>query len=83
MTDSKPMTTDEMISLIVKAKRREDVVAPYAQCLLDIDSVEAAVDWPSVNRAIMRRWTEAALLYIKRRAWAMAEKPRVEQSYGE
>ena len=27
------------------------------------------VDWPLVNRAIMKRWSPSGLLYIKRQAW--------------
>lgn len=34
------------------------------------------VSWAQVNQAIMDRWSEAGLVYIKRRGWDMATQDR-------
>lgn len=48
---------------------RDDVAQTYAFALRQQDEV----DFPRVNRAIMGRWSLAALKYIKTRAWARYE----------
>ena len=49
---------------------RNHVARTYALLLKDYKD---AVDWPSVNAAIVARWSLSALEYIKRRAWAIVE----------
>jgi len=50
-----------------KMKRR-DVAKTYALTLRSSDSKR--VDWGKVNRAIIARWSESALLWIKQQAWS-------------
>lgn len=49
-----------------------DVTQAYALALLDQD----AVRWPVVNRAIIARWSMAALDRVKRDAWKRLEARR-------
>lgn len=44
---------------------RDDVLTTYAWCIRQADEVDFAV----VNRAILDRWSMAALRYIKEGAW--------------
>lgn len=44
---------------------RDGVALTYALAL----RTPSQVDWPTVNRAIVARWSYSALDYIKRRAW--------------
>lgn len=44
---------------------RRDVARCYAACI----RYEAPVDWTLVNKAIVERWSESALAWIKRAAW--------------
>jgi hypothetical protein len=46
--------------------KRADVALTYAFGLRQHDDV----DWPTVNRAIVERWSMAGLDWIKTRAWA-------------
>jgi hypothetical protein len=48
-----------------KRMTRDDVALTYAFALRQQDEV----DFPTVNRAIMDRWSLSALKYIKTAAW--------------
>ena len=50
-----------------KAFTRDNVAATYAWCIRQ----RHEVDFPRVNRAIRDRWSTAALVYIKKRAWGI------------
>jgi hypothetical protein len=61
--------TDHLLQEIANPKMtRRDVAKSY---LLAMVSSEAT-DWAAVNRAIIDRWSESALAYIKRLAWSGA-----------
>lgn len=47
---------------------RDDVAGAYANCL----QASGFVNWPVVNRAIITRWSESALHYVKDEAWKRA-----------
>lgn len=47
---------------------RDDVAITYAFGLRQPDDV----DWPTVNHAILDRWSPYALRYIKEKAWRIA-----------
>lgn len=49
------------------ACKRDDIAATYRLALLS--SERDRIDWGKVNRAIMERWSVAALTFIKERAW--------------
>lgn len=51
---------------------RDDVALSYAFGLRE----QEAVDWPKVNKAIIERWSRAALTYIKTKAWNLHTAPR-------
>lgn len=42
-------------------------------CALAIMQKTEKVDWAKVNRAILKRWSYSGFVYIKNRAWAIAE----------
>lgn len=48
---------------------RDSVALTYAFCIRQ----RQQVDFPTINRAIIKRWSGAALEYIKRKAWAKFE----------
>lgn len=65
------MTTYEAVTTIEqRCKVREDAALVYAQALHSRDPI----DWPSLNRAILKRWSRAGLAYIKARAWKIAQE---------
>jgi len=47
---------------------RDEVADEYARWILN----GFTDDWSQFNHAIIRRWSKSGLLYIKRRAWAIA-----------
>jgi hypothetical protein len=51
--------------------KRAQVATTYALCLRS--SERDRIDWGKVNRAILDRWSPAALKWIKERAWKIAE----------
>jgi hypothetical protein len=51
---------------------RDSVALTYAFALR-ADSRGEAIDWPVINRAIIGRWSESALVYIKTKAWKRVE----------
>jgi hypothetical protein len=61
MTEDEAWLLDE-----VAHKRREDVALVYAEMLL---TRRDDFDWPTINRAIVERWSQSGLSWIKKRAW--------------
>lgn len=57
-----------------KGLTRDAVALTYAMALRS--SERPAIDWGKVNRAIIARWSPAALKYIKERAWRLNEEAR-------
>ena len=55
-----------------KRMKRNDVAMTYAMAL----GSDEQIDWARVNRAIIDRWSTSALVYIKERAWKLAEGKR-------
>lgn len=53
-----------------KSMTRDDVAGAYANCL----QAAGFVHWPALNRAIINRWSESALGYIKDEAWKRTEQ---------
>ena len=51
-----------------KSMTRDDVAGAYAMAL----QASGFVPWPTLNRAIINRWPESALHYIKDEAWKRA-----------
>ncbi len=57
-----------------KGLTRDSVALTYAMALRS--SERPSIDWGKVNRAIIARWSPAALNYIKERAWRLNEEGR-------
>ena len=65
---------DEWLSLFAN---RNEVADEYAN-LLAVYVEDPGFDWSAVNHAILRRWSIAALRYIKARAWKLEEARRAD-----
>jgi hypothetical protein len=68
--------TQDLLALIQKPSRRDDVVPLYGTAILYSSFAtppQATADWSVVNKAIIERWSLSALTYIKERAWKCAE----------
>lgn len=55
---------DEWVSLFAS---RDELAVEYAKLLRDHPATWAG--WPTLNLAIIDRWSESGLAYIKREAW--------------
>lgn len=64
------MTTDELVTLIRDAKRRDDVVPAIAALL----PPARHIDWFAVKVAIRARWGRATHMWIFTQAWKIAEQ---------
>jgi len=62
------VTTAELLTHIEGARIKADVVPHYAKAIRD-----RTIDWPTVNKAIMARWSMSALYDIKQAAWKIVE----------
>ena len=49
--------------------KRDSVATTYAFCIRQNEEC----DFPTINRAIIDRWSVSALEYIKQRAWKLVE----------
>jgi hypothetical protein len=62
-----------------KRMTRDDVAMTYAFAIRQ----HAEVDWPTVNQAIMNRWSQSALIYIKTKAWKLIDaRPAFDDQEG-
>ena len=71
LVDPKGTLMDEIAD---KRLKRDDVAMTYAFALRQIGAPNGMTndDFAEVNRAIMDRWSIAALRYIKDKAWRIA-----------
>lgn len=54
--------------------KRDDVALTYAFCIRQGGHWgNEKIDYAAINKAIMDRWSLAALKYIKEKAWRIAE----------
>ena len=58
-----------IFTVIERARRRDDVVAAYADELRN--DFYNPHEWRRINMAIVDKWSEAGLRYIKGRAWQL------------
>ena len=64
-----------IFSAIEEAQRRDDVVGAYASEIRAWHGYPTALTiphWQRVNQAIIEKWSESGLRYIKDRAWKAA-----------
>lgn len=59
---------DRWVAWVALFASRDEMAAEYAKLL----SNPSGKFWPMLNLAIIDRWSEAGLVYIKRRAWKIA-----------
>lgn len=48
---------------------RKSIAAAYRAAIGMAIIGDDFIDWPTVNRAILKRYAPSGLIYIKRRAW--------------
>ena len=58
--------TDELIRRLEAAANRDEAARHYRAAMA---LVRDDIDWARANRAIIDRWSVAALRYIKEQAW--------------
>jgi hypothetical protein len=58
------------------AKDRKAASDLYAQAIRS--EFSAHYDWAAINRAIVRRWSRSGLIWIKNRAWKIAQGKAVK-----
>ncbi len=56
------------MKLFPQGSTRESIAVAYRLGIAD-QSLGDFVDWPIVNKALLKRYTKSGLIYIKRRAW--------------
>lgn len=62
--------TETLLAEIASTKfTRRQIAATYALAMRDPSNV----DWPTVNEAIINRWSRSALVHIKTIAWGILE----------
>jgi len=59
-----------LLEIAEKKATRDDIALSYAFCLNSSENPSFA----KINRAIIDRWSRAALRYIKRKAWKLVEE---------
>ena len=64
--------------LTYKGITRDSVALTYAFCIWQKSS--DAVDFAVVNAAIRTKWSQAAVNYIKRKAWAYVEERKAREN---
>jgi len=57
---ARPGSTRETLAAVY----RQGIAAQYNR-----DGAAEFVDWPTVNHALLKRYTKSGLIYIKRLAW--------------
>lgn len=60
---------DEWVALFAS---RDELAVEYARLLIEREPNWGV--WPLLNVAILERWSLSGLAYVKRKAWALAEK---------
>ena len=73
-------TTEDLLREIRdrNAKQR-DIALSYALAINCEPHVDYDIDWPSVNRAIIKRWSQSGLQRIKKMAWGKWPHKRQEE----
>ena len=64
--------TDEILAEIARpGSTRESIAARFQMGIVDCHWAQNHdfVDWPTVNAALLKRYTPSGLTYIKRLAW--------------
>lgn len=77
MSGNPDVLVAQALVLIENARVRDDAVPVYAALIRDIGP--STKHWGMVNRAIIERWSTAALPWIKKRAWGVLESEKAAQ----
>jgi len=62
----------ETVRRIECASNRDGAAHAYAQALLVVGQYDTEA-WPIINKAALSRWTTSGLIYVKKKAWKIAE----------
>jgi hypothetical protein len=65
------------LTLIEQAKRRDDVVIPYAEAI--IEGSWTPDETHRMNQAIIDKWSRAGLRYVKDEAWKRISEAKVSR----
>lgn len=57
-----------------ECKTRDEAARIYADAMLSMR--RASVDFPTINAAILSKWTPSGLNYIKVQAWKLIDKKK-------
>jgi hypothetical protein len=60
-----------LMEIADKRMTRDDVAMTYAFAIRQHGRTSDEFDYARVNRAIVERWSMAALVYVKERAWRL------------
>ena len=63
---------NQILREIEEGHTRNSVAFTYAFCMRD----HPTVDFRTINKAIVERWSRAGLQYIKRMAWKLVEEQK-------
>lgn len=66
------------IRAITDSDSRLDVIAPYTECLRSQESI----NFNAINAAVIDRWSETVLEWVKLRAWEIIEDRGKDASDG-
>lgn len=55
--------------LAAKGCRQKDIALTYAMAIKSHGQKADSPDWPTINHAILLKWSHAGLERIKKRAW--------------
>lgn len=64
---------DAIVREVAACKTRNDAAALYARAMRSWNNYDSAA-WVALNEAIMDKWSRAGLIYVKEKAWKLAEK---------
>ncbi len=64
--------TEEILQQLREAKNRYEAAGAYANGVA-AHSRRVYLNWPTINRYIVNRWSKSGLIFIKREAWKLIE----------
>lgn len=59
-----------LMEIASKKSKRKDIAFTYRMALEAEVERRERIDWVKINRAIIERWSESGLVWIKRHAWS-------------
>lgn len=69
------MTASDVQLLVTPKAKRLEIAEAYAELLMSNWSQLGELDVAALNEAIVNRWSLSGLVWIKERAWKIAQTP--------